>query len=143
VPADYDPLVAKVLAVGRSRAQAIKRLAAALDAIEVTGIQTTLPFDRWLVRDPGFRSAGLSTGFVDERWQPIAHDERRRALATAARVAAAHVAAAHEATPSVTAEALEATARLRTPGPADDGDVGLGRGWRTIGRVQGVDRWPR
>ena len=143
VPADYDPLVAKVLAVGRSRAQAIERLAAALDMIEVTGIQTTLPFDRWLVRDPGFRSAGLSTGFVDERWQPIAPDQRRRALVTAARVAATHVAAVHDATSTVTAEALEGTTRLRMRGPVGDGEVGVGRGWRTNGRVQAVDRWPR
>ena len=44
--ADGDPMIAKILAVGADRGTAIDRLSRALDEAEVTGIQTTLPFDR-------------------------------------------------------------------------------------------------
>ena len=54
VPPDYDPMIAKVMTVGRDRGDAVRRLRRALDEVEVTGIQTTLPFDRWLVRDEAF-----------------------------------------------------------------------------------------
>ena len=51
----YDPLVAKVLVVAADRPAAIARLRSALDELEVGGIQTTLPFHRWLLEQPGLR----------------------------------------------------------------------------------------
>ena len=68
----YDPLVAKVLVVAEDRPRAIARLNRALDELEVGGIQTTLPFHRWLINQPDFANAtGLSTDMVDRSWQPI------------------------------------------------------------------------
>ena len=55
IPPDYDPMIAKVMAVGRDRASAIDRLRRALDEVEVTGIQTTLPFHRVARPRPGVR----------------------------------------------------------------------------------------
>ena len=67
----YDPLVAKLLVVGADRADALARLRRALDELEVGGIQTTLPFDRWLLDQPDFGAAsGLSTDLVERLWQP-------------------------------------------------------------------------
>jgi acetyl/propionyl-CoA carboxylase alpha subunit len=67
----YDPLVAKLLVVAQDRPKAIARLDRALDELEVGGIQTTLPFHRWLIRQPDFYEAtGLSTDMVDRTWQP-------------------------------------------------------------------------
>ncbi len=51
VGGDYDPLLGKLLVVETDRPQAIARMARALEALEVTGLQTTLPFDRWLMAD--------------------------------------------------------------------------------------------
>ncbi len=68
----YDPLVAKLLVVAGDRPAAIARLGRALDEFEVGGIQTTLPFHRWLIGQPDFAEAsGLATDLVDRTWQPI------------------------------------------------------------------------
>ncbi|HVQ23125.1 MAG TPA: biotin carboxylase N-terminal domain-containing protein, partial [Candidatus Saccharimonadia bacterium] len=67
---DYDPLLGKLLVVDADRDRAIERMTEALDVLEVTGIQTTLPFDRWLMADAAFRAGDLSTDFVDRRWLP-------------------------------------------------------------------------
>jgi len=126
IPPDYDPLLAKIIVVDEDRPLAIERLARALDEVDVTGIQTTLPFDRWLLRDPAFRAANLSTELVAERWEPISGDERRRALEVAAAVAAGL------STPA-------AGDRPGRPGP----EWSPTSGWRTEGRAAAVDRWPR
>jgi acetyl/propionyl-CoA carboxylase alpha subunit len=67
----YDPLLAKLLAVGPDRATALTRLRAAVKAFEAGGVQTTLPFHRWLLDHDDFTGArGLSTELVDRTWQP-------------------------------------------------------------------------
>src|SRR5206468_10062018 len=43
----YDPLIAKLIASGDTRAEALDRLAAALRETEVAGVTTNLPFLRW------------------------------------------------------------------------------------------------
>jgi acetyl-CoA carboxylase biotin carboxylase subunit len=60
----YDPLISKLAAWGRTRAEAIDRLRRALDEYEVGGIKTTLPFFREIVRDDEFTAAKLDTGFI-------------------------------------------------------------------------------
>lgn len=60
----YDPMVAKLAVWGSTRLEAIDRLARALDEYTVTGITTTLPFFRDVVRDEEFIAAKLDTGFI-------------------------------------------------------------------------------
>ncbi len=60
----YDPMIAKLAVWGRTRDEAIDRLKRALAEYEVTGITTTLPFFRDVVRDEEFISARLDTGFI-------------------------------------------------------------------------------
>ena len=127
IPAEYDPLVAKLLVVDEDRPHAIARLSRALDELVVTGISTTLPFHRWLVRDAAFRAAELSTDLVPARWEPVAVANRSAALARAVRVAAAHVVR--------TAESPGGARGRPTAGP--------GGGWRAEARSNGVERWPR
>src|SRR4051794_37236050 len=50
VPPDYDPLIAKILVVDETRDAALARLSRALDETMVTGVQTTLPFHRYIAR---------------------------------------------------------------------------------------------
>ncbi|MGH2466343.1 MAG: biotin carboxylase N-terminal domain-containing protein, partial [Candidatus Limnocylindrales bacterium] len=61
ITSDYDPLLAKILVVAPDRPAALARLGRALDELEVGGLQTTLPFDRWLVEEPAFVTAALTT----------------------------------------------------------------------------------
>lgn len=60
----YDPMIAKLAVWGRTREEAIDRLKRALDEYEVSGITTTLPFFRAVVRDEEFVYARLDTGFI-------------------------------------------------------------------------------
>ncbi|MDT7540412.1 MAG: acetyl-CoA carboxylase, biotin carboxylase subunit [Acidobacteriota bacterium] len=60
----YDPMISKLAAWGRTRAEAIDRLRRALDEYAVGGIKTTLPFFREIVRDAEFIEGRLDTGFI-------------------------------------------------------------------------------
>jgi acetyl-CoA carboxylase biotin carboxylase subunit len=61
----YDPMISKLAAWGRTRAEAIDRLRRALDEYSVGGIKTTLPFFREIVRDTEFIKGRLDTGFIE------------------------------------------------------------------------------
>jgi acetyl/propionyl-CoA carboxylase alpha subunit len=87
VSPSYDPLLAKLMVVAPDRPHALARLARALDEFEIGGVQTTLPFHRWLVAQPGFAAADdLSTDFVGRNWQPaeLVSDAALRAAELAA-----------------------------------------------------------
>ena len=60
----YDPLVSKLAAWGRTRAEAIERMRRALSEYTVGGIKTTLPFFREVMRDEEFAAGRLDTGFI-------------------------------------------------------------------------------
>ena len=62
----YDPLIAKLIAGGRTRDEALERLSDALAETEVEGVTTNLPFLRWLVAHPAVRAAETTTAFLIE-----------------------------------------------------------------------------
>jgi acetyl/propionyl-CoA carboxylase alpha subunit len=66
VGTSYDPMIAKLIAHGPTRAEALARLADALAATEVGGITTNLPFLRWLVAHPVLRAGEATTAFLTE-----------------------------------------------------------------------------
>ena len=65
VPPHYDSLVAKLIAHGRDRKEAIARIQRALDFLIVEGIDTTIPLQQRIVRDARFRADKLSTRFME------------------------------------------------------------------------------
>jgi len=62
----YDPLIAKLVAHGESRPDALERLTEALDETEVEGVVTNVPFLRWLVAHPVVREGRTTTAFLVE-----------------------------------------------------------------------------
>ncbi|WP_064574999.1 acetyl-CoA carboxylase biotin carboxylase subunit [Cupriavidus gilardii] len=78
----YDPMLAKVIATGADRAQAIARLRAALDAFAIEGVKTNLPFIQRVLDDDDFVAGRIDTGLA------------QRVLAGGAKSAAAAQAAA-------------------------------------------------
>ncbi len=68
VPAEYDNLIAKMMVHAHDRDAAIDRLRRALDETEIGGVQTTLPFHRFVARSEAFRAGDLSTGWVEQHW---------------------------------------------------------------------------
>ena len=66
VPVFYDPLISKLVVWGEDRPQALARLSRALQEFQVLGIETTIPFFQWLIREPAFRDGQFDTTFVDQ-----------------------------------------------------------------------------
>jgi 3-methylcrotonyl-CoA carboxylase alpha subunit len=60
----YDPMIAKLIAWGETRAEAIRRLSAALMSYEVVGVRTNLDLLRNISAHPAFQAANLDTGFI-------------------------------------------------------------------------------
>ncbi|ROP83922.1 3-methylcrotonyl-CoA carboxylase alpha subunit [Stella humosa] len=64
VSVHYDAMIAKIVAHGRDRGEAIRRLGAALAATEIAGVTTNRDFLVRLVGHPAFAAAELDTGFI-------------------------------------------------------------------------------
>jgi acetyl-CoA/propionyl-CoA carboxylase biotin carboxyl carrier protein len=70
VGARFDPMLAKVIAHGRDRAEALDRLTQALDETVVLGLTTNLRFLRWLVREPAVRDGQMRIDTLARIWPP-------------------------------------------------------------------------
>jgi acetyl/propionyl-CoA carboxylase alpha subunit len=127
VPPDYDNLVAKILVHAKDRDTAIDRLRRALDETEIAGIQTTLPFHRFVARHEGFRAGLLSTDWVAETWDGPA--ERARYAEAALQAAVGAVTGSAGAPGPAVPSAL--------PAVTSDAD-----GWGAAARAAATDRWP-
>jgi acetyl-CoA carboxylase biotin carboxylase subunit len=67
VPTEYDPLLGKLIAWGRDRAEAIARLQRALEEYAVAGIKTNAALFRGILRDPEFVRGEIFTRWMDAR----------------------------------------------------------------------------
>jgi len=65
IPPHYDSLVAKLVAHGQDREEALARMSRALDFFVVEGIHTTIPLHQRILKDPSFRSGRFSTRFME------------------------------------------------------------------------------
>src|SRR5882672_7027204 len=65
VPVFYDSMIAKLVAWGGSRRDAIDRMSRALREYEVLGIRTTIPFFLWLMRQPDYVAGRYDTTYLD------------------------------------------------------------------------------
>ncbi len=65
IPPYYDSLVAKLIAYGHDRNEAITRMRRALDMFVVEGIYTTIPLHQRILNDPDFVAGNFDTGFLN------------------------------------------------------------------------------
>jgi acetyl/propionyl-CoA carboxylase alpha subunit len=70
IPIHYDSLLSKLVAWGRDREQARRRLLRALGEYVLEGPHHNLMFHRWLVSHPEFAAGRLSTRFIEEHFKP-------------------------------------------------------------------------
>jgi propionyl-CoA carboxylase alpha chain len=68
IPIFYDPMIAKLIAAGPTRAAAIDAQIAALDRFEIEGIGHNLDFLSALMQHPRFRTGEITTGFIAEEY---------------------------------------------------------------------------
>ena len=66
IPIYYDPMIAKLITYGKDRREAIDRMIRAIDEYEITGIQTTLGFGKFVMQHEGFTSGNFDTHFVEK-----------------------------------------------------------------------------
>jgi len=66
VSVHYDPLLAKLVASGATREEAIARMAAALDGFVVEGVKTVIPFHQRVVQSAAFRAGSVHTQMVEQ-----------------------------------------------------------------------------
>jgi propionyl-CoA carboxylase alpha chain len=82
----YDPMIAKLIAGGHTRAEATQRLSAALDAFYIRGVRHNIAFLSALLALPRFAKGEFSTGLIAEEFPngfqgPRPDAARTRALA--------------------------------------------------------------
>jgi len=70
IPIYYDPMLAKLITYGDTREEAIQLMIKAIDEYHVEGVQTTLPFGKFVFEHEAFRSGNFDTHFVKKYYNP-------------------------------------------------------------------------
>ena len=86
IPIYYDPMLAKLVTYGANRDAAMRKMIEAIEAYEIEGVATTLPFGKFVCQHEAFRSGDFDTNFVGQYYQPEMLED---AMREEARVAAA------------------------------------------------------
>ncbi len=66
----YDPMIAKMICHAASREAAIEKTIRAINDYQITGVETTLGFCRFVMEHPAFRSGAFDTKFVEQYFTP-------------------------------------------------------------------------
>jgi acetyl-CoA carboxylase biotin carboxylase subunit len=65
IPPYYDSMIAKIIAVARTREEAINTMSRALSEYVIEGVKTTIPFHQQLMRNEDFRNGNFTTKFLE------------------------------------------------------------------------------
>ena len=79
VPPYYDSLIAKLIAHGVDREEAIAKMERALSQFIVQGIDTSIPLHQAIFQDAGFRAGDFDTGYVERFLAARAEAEKQPA----------------------------------------------------------------
>ncbi len=71
VPSEYDSLLAKLIAAGRTREETIARVLRALEEFVIEGVSTTIPFHLKALCHPDFQAGRITTDFVERLDLPM------------------------------------------------------------------------
>ncbi len=91
IPIYYDPMIAKLITYGKNRQEAIERMVRAIDEYQITGIETTLPFGKFVMQHEAFTSGKFDTHFVKKYFQPEKLQQENEAEAMIAALVAAQL----------------------------------------------------
>lgn len=84
IPIYYDPLISKLITFGNDRMQAIELMIEAIDQYKIDGVQTTLPFGKFVMQHEAFRSGKFNTHFVKDHFSPEMLEQTRKQEASIA-----------------------------------------------------------
>jgi acetyl-CoA carboxylase biotin carboxylase subunit len=119
VPVYYDPLIAKVITWGADREAAIARMSRALSEYILEGIETTIPFHAWVMRDEKFQSGDFDTSYIDKHY--VGSSTRK-----------------HREVPREIAIIAAAISALETRAPGETQTAERGSRWKDTARREGV-----
>jgi acetyl-CoA carboxylase, biotin carboxylase subunit len=125
----YDPMIAKLVVWGETRAEAILRMRRALAEYRVSGIKTSVPFHQEIMNSTEFMWGTFDTGFLSRRRvgarQPYSTDHEKLAAVVAAMIV-------HE-------EGRQAAMHVGQGDQNDGARTGL---WKQAGRIRAQrGRW--
>ncbi|KEO72510.1 acetyl-CoA carboxylase biotin carboxylase subunit [Anditalea andensis] len=75
IPIYYDPMIAKLVTHAETRQSAIDRMVRAINDYRITGIETTLPFCKFVLKHDAFVKGDFDTKFVEKYFTPDMLDE--------------------------------------------------------------------
>ena len=70
IPIYYDPMLSKLITYGKTREEAIELMIKAIENYHIKGVETTLPFGRFVCEHEAFRSGNFDTHFVKKYYSP-------------------------------------------------------------------------
>lgn len=70
IPIYYDPMIAKLITFGATRSEAIAKMVRAIDEYQVTGVENTLAFGKYVMQHPAFISGNFDTKFIQNYFKP-------------------------------------------------------------------------
>ena len=70
IPIYYDPMIAKLITFGATRQESIDKMVRAIDEYQISGVQTTLGFCRFVMKHEAFTSGNFDTHFVKHYFTP-------------------------------------------------------------------------
>lgn len=70
IPIYYDPMIAKLVVHGKTRADAISKMTLAIEEYTIIGVETTLDFCSFVINHEAFKNASFTTKFVDTYFDP-------------------------------------------------------------------------
>ena len=120
----YDPMIAKLLVWGETRAQAILRMRRALEEYRIVGVRTNIPFHQTMMDSHRFMAGQYDTRFVEERFSMEEIEEGKEMHPDIAAIMA--TLAAHRKT--------EEAARIIRPSKRDTSN------WKWVGRWERLHR---
>ena len=82
----YDPMIAKLIAFGNDRTEAINRLHLALKHYHIGGVKTNIPFLQAIINHPKFIATKLNTNFLSQEKIEIVEPNKQLALLMAASI---------------------------------------------------------
>jgi acetyl-CoA carboxylase biotin carboxylase subunit len=114
----YDPMIAKLICWGETRAEALLRMRRALNEYRILGLKTNIPFHQHLLTSTRFQAGQFDTAFVEERFSMEPQEATRPEIAAIFAVMVAH-------------EAKQRAAQV------------VGRNQRDVSNWKWVGRWER
>ncbi|HYG36964.1 MAG TPA: acetyl-CoA carboxylase biotin carboxylase subunit [Cytophagales bacterium] len=70
VPIYYDPMLAKLITTASTRNEAIDRMIRAIEEFRIIGVETTLPFCKYVMEHPNFKDGNFDTNFIKNHFTP-------------------------------------------------------------------------